>query len=352
MKAVVFEQHGGPEVLRVQEAPTPAIGPNDVLLRVKASAVNFNDIWARRGLPGVKVIFPHISGSDASGIVEEVGAGVPAGVVNVGDEVMVHGSLSCRLCAACTRGEEYFCKQFKEWGFRTGPYDGAHAEYARIPAVNVIPKPPNLTWEEAASFPLVLTTVWRMLVSRARIQPGDFVLIWGATGGLGVMAVQICKLFNAHAIAVSSHEEKLALARRLGADYTLNRVTDDIEKSVKEITNGRGVDICFEHVGESTWEQSVRMLRWGGTLVTCGATTGFLVPTDLRYLWNKQMNFLGSHFGSKAELLAAMEFVKSGQIRPVIHQALPMEAMAEAHTIMETSNVFGKIIISRNGNGH
>src|SRR6266852_8770647 len=193
MKAIVFEQNGGCEVLRYTDAPEPKAGPNDVVLKVKASACN----------------------------------------VKVGDEVVVHCGISCRECYYCTRGEEFFCHDFKIWGFQTGPLDGAHAEYCRVPAANVLAKPVNLSFEEAATVPLVLVTVWRMLVSRAHVQAGDFVLIWGASGGLGVMAIQIAKLFNARPIAVASSDEKLDLARKLGAEFVLNRRRDDIFSDVR-----------------------------------------------------------------------------------------------------------------------
>src|ERR1700691_3192399 len=215
MKAIMFERNGGYDVLKYADVAEPKAGPNDVVIKVKASACNFNDIWARRGLPGMKILMPHISGSDAAGVVVERGSEVHD--VAIGDEVVVHCGIACRHCYYCTRGEEFFCHDFKIWGFQTGPLDGAHGEYCKVPAVNVLAKPKNLTWEEAASMPLVLVTVWRMLVSRARIQAGDFVLIWGASGGLGVMAIQIAKLFNARPIAVASSDDKLELALKLGA---------------------------------------------------------------------------------------------------------------------------------------
>ena len=212
----------------------PKAGPNDVVLQVKASACNFNDIWARRGLPGMKIILPHISGSDASGVVVETGSEVHN--VKVGDEVVVHCGIACRQCDYCTRGEEFFCPDFKIWGFQTGPLDGAHGDYCRVPAVNVLPKPRNLTHVEAATMPLVLVTVWRMLVTRARIQAGDFVLVWGAAGGLGVMAIQIAKLYNARPIAVASGDDKLELCSKLGAEFVLHRKKHDVFQEVRKIT--------------------------------------------------------------------------------------------------------------------
>jgi alcohol dehydrogenase len=343
LKAIVFHEHGEVDRLKQEEIPEPAIGPNDCLIRVRAAGCNYNDIWARRGLPGVKIILPHVSGSDAAGEIVRTGEEVSG--LSEGDRVLVHPGLSCRVCQACTSGNELFCREFKIWGFQTGPNDGAYGEYARLPAANLIPIPASLSFEEAASLPLVLETTWRMLVTRAQIAPGAFVLIWGAAGGLGVMAIQVCRLFNAIPIAVVSSPQKAELVRLLGAEHVIDRKTEDVLARVRDITGRRGVDIVFEHVGEATWSQSVTALKWGGTIVVCGATTGFDAPTDLRFLWNKQQNHLGSHLGTKAELIAALRFVESGQIKPVIDQVLPMSAAAEAQTRMESDQAEGKLIL-------
>jgi alcohol dehydrogenase len=345
MKAVVFEEHGDIDVLQYKDVPEPKISANDVLIKVRASSCNYNDIWARRGMPGMSVIMPHISGSDAAGEIVEIGSEVTN--VKVGEEVIVHSSLSCGTCEACSRGDVFFCRQFKIWGFQTGPLDGGHAEYAKVPARNAIPKPKNLTWEQAASMPLVLFTAWRMLVTRAGVRPGDFVLVWGAAGGLGTMAVQICKLHGAKAIAVANSDGKLAVAQQLGAAYAINRSRQDVYEEVRKITERRGVDIVFEHTGEATWETSVRSLRWGGTLVTCGATTGFEAKTDIRLLWNKQLNLLGSHMGNKAELMEALRWVESGDIKPVVFLALPLQEAGLAQRAMEDGQVMGKLVLTR-----
>ncbi len=342
MKAVVFDGHGETDVLEYKDIPDPEIAPGEVLVRVRAASANYNDIWARRGLPGVQIIFPHVSGSDIAGEVVAVGSEVVG--LSVGDEVINHPGISCRLCAACARGDEFFCREFKIWGFQTGPLDGGHAEYVKLPSANVLPKPANISWEGAASLPLNLETVWRMLVTRARISPGQFVLIWGAAGGLGCMAIQVCKLFNARAIAVAASDEKLAVARELGAEFTINRKEQDVSQEVRNITERRGVDVVFEHVGEATWPTSVRSLRWGGTLVVCGATTGFEASTDLRFLWNKQLNFLGSHLASRSELMQALSFVNTGQIRPVVSTTLPLKDVRLGQEMMERDEVIGKIV--------
>jgi NADPH:quinone reductase-like Zn-dependent oxidoreductase len=343
MKAVVFETQGGPEVLQYKETPRPVAGHGEVLIQVKASACNYNDIWARRGLPGMEIILPHISGSDVSGVVAEIGPGVKN--VKVGDEVIVHCGISCRECEACIRGEEFFCKDFKIWGFQTGPLDGGHGEFCKVPAVNVVPKPAKLSHEEASTISLVLVTVWRMLVSRANIRAGDFVLIWGAAGGLGIMAIQVAKLFNARAIAIASGDDKLKMCTELGAEFVINRSKQDVFKEVRKVTGGKRADIVFEHTGADTWPISMQCLKWGGTIVVCGATSGFDAHMDIRLLWNKQQNYLGSHLGNKSELVDAMRFVESGQIKPVVGKVLPLKELGRAQDIMERNEVMGKIAI-------
>ena len=344
MKAVTFDRHGGVEVLQYRDdLPIPEISPNDVLVRIKAAAMNYNDLWARKGLPGMDFILPHISGTDGAGVVEAVGSQVTH--VAVGDEVMINGAFSCGHCTECNRGIPMFCEKFEIWGFQTGPNDGSEAEYGRVPARNVVPKPKNLSWEGAAAIGSVLVTVWRMLVVRAEMQPGDYVLVWGASGGLGSTAIQLCKAFGAKAIAIAGSDEKCQFATELGADFAINRNRQRINREVQKITNRRGVDIVLEHSGAETWETSTYCLKWGGTIVTCGATTGFNAPLDIRFLWNKQQNYLGSHMGSTAELVDALRFVENGHIKPVIMEVLPLEDIARGHEILESGDVKGKIVL-------
>jgi NADPH:quinone reductase-like Zn-dependent oxidoreductase len=264
--------------------------------------------------------------------------------VNEGDEVVVHPGLSCRTCDMCVTGQEFFCRQFRIWGFQSGPNDGGHSEYVTMPAVNVLPKPSNLTFEEAASMPLVLETAWRMLVSRAKIQPGEHVLIWGGVGGLGTMAIQICRMFGANPIPVVGGAEKIAKAEELGATDVIDRKSQDVVAEVKRITGKAGADVVFEHSGEETWPTSMASLRWGGRLVVCGASTGFNAVTDLRFLWNKQQNLLGSHLSNKAELSAALKAVERGDIKPVIDQVLPMSDVGKGQQLMEDLKVQGKVV--------
>lgn len=341
MKAVVFERHGGPEVLEYKDVPEPTIGPNEVLIKVMAAGFNYNDVWARQGA-NVEYPLPHIGGSDAAGVVVAVGEAVRN--VKVGDEVLTHCGISCRVCDACTRGEETLCRRFRLWGFQTGPLDGGHAEYAKLPEVNVVPKPPNISWEEAAALPLVLVSAWRQLVVRGGLKPGDFVLIWGAAGGMGTMAIQMCKLFNAHAIAVASSDEKLEVCAKLGAEYLINRKKQDVLQEVRRITERRGVDIVFEHPGAPTWPISIQAVKWGGVITTTGSTGGPIAETDLRHVFFRQLTIVGSLLGSKAELMDALKHVASGHLKPYISEVRPLKDLPYGHEVMEKDEIIGKMV--------
>ena len=361
MKAIVFERHGGPEVLELRDLPEPAPGPQDVLIEVKASGVNPNGYWARVGVNGRAFPLPMIPGSDASGIVRVVGDHVNN--VKVGDEVVVYCGISCRKCYRCVNGEEHICEQnggFRIWGFDTGPYQGAHAEHVTLPEHNVVPKPRGLSWEEAASFPLMLVTAWHMLVTNARIGANDVVLIRGAAGGLGVMAIQIAKLRGAVVIGVASSEPKAQLCHEVGADAVIIRPRTDgadsaaISKAflaeVKRLTAGyyrRGVDVVFDHVGGDTVMESIRALRHGGVMVTCGATSGYQTHVELANLFIQNKSIMGSTLGSKAELMQALRCVERGQIKPRVTEVLPLAECARAQEMLRTGTATGKVVLSR-----
>src|ERR1700722_5859441 len=287
MKAILFRKHGGSEVLEYTDAPTPSIRANEVLVRVRACALNHLDLWVRGGLPGVPIPLPHIPGSDIAGEIAGVGADVTT--VKVGQKVVLAPGVSCGKCAACLAGRDNFCRQFSNLGYMI---DGGCAEFVRCPEVNCLPYPENLSFEEAASIPLVFQTAWHMLVSRAELQAGEEVLILGAGSGVGSAAIQVAKFFGARVIATAGTDEKLAKARELGADHLINHKTQRIRDEVRRITNKRGVDVVFEHVGTATWDESVASLAVGGRLITCGATTGYDAKIDLRFLFSRQLSLL------------------------------------------------------------
>src|SRR6266550_1764234 len=340
MKAIIFNQHGGTEVLEYAEVADPNIKANEVLVAVKACALNHLDIWVRGGLPGIEIPLPHILGNDIAGVVREVGELVTW--VQPGDEVMVQPGVSCGHCLECLSGRDNMCDEYDIIGYRR---DGGYAELLAVPGVNVIPKPKNLTWPEAAALPLVTLTAWHMLVTRANVQPGEDVLVHAAGSGVGSLGIQIAKLLGARVLTTASSDDKLAKARELGADETINYSSDDWPKQVKRLTNGRGVDVVFEHTGAATWPGSILSLKKGGRLVVCGATSGFDSRTDLRHVFYRHLTILGSMMGSKADLLAAMKFIESGQIRAVVDRTLPLEEARKAHELMEDRAQFGKLVL-------
>ena len=340
MKAVVLNRHGGPEVLDYSDAPEPTIKSNEVLVEVKACALNHLDIWARGGLPGIDIPLPHILGNDIAGVVREVGALV--NWVEAGDEVMLQPGVSCGHCAECLAGRDNLCRDYDILGYRR---PGGYAELVAAPGVNVVPKPKILSWEEAAALPLVTVTAWHMLVTRAAVQPGEDVLVHAAGSGVGSIGIQIAKLRGARVIATASSDEKLAKAKELGADEVVNYSKEDWPKEVKWLTNRRGVDVVFEHTGAATWPGSIASLKPNGRLVTCGATSGYAAQTDLRQVFYRHITILGSFMGSKSELLAAMKFVEIGKIRAVVDQVLPLEQARRAHELMEDRAQFGKLVL-------
>ncbi len=340
MKAIIFEQHGGPEVLKFIEVANPLIKANEVLIEVRACALNHLDLWARNGLPGIKIPLPHILGNDVAGVVREVGELVTW--VKPGDEVMVQPGTSCGHCVECLAGRDNMCDEYEIIGYRR---NGGYAELLNVPGVNVIPKPKNLSWPEAAALPLVTLTAWHMLITRAQVQPGEDVLIHAAGSGVGSLGIQVAKLRGARVITTASSDEKLAKARELGAAATINYTRDDWPKEVRRLTGGQGVDVVFEHTGATTWPGSIVSLKKGGRLVTCGATSGYDARTDLRQVFYRHLTILGSMMGSKAELLAAMKFIESGQIRAIVDRTLPLAEARKAHELMEDRAQFGKLVL-------
>ena len=340
MKAAIFRQHGGPEVLEYADVPEPQIRANEVLVEVKACALNHLDMFARGGLPGIEISLPHILGNDIAGVVREVGDLVTW--VKSGHEVMVQPGVSCGHCEACLTGQDNLCREYDIIGYRR---NGGYAQFVAAPGVNIIPKPATLSWEEAAALPLVTLTAWHMLVTRANVQPGEDVLVHAAGSGVGSVAIQIAKLRGARVITTASTDEKLAKARELGADQTINYTRDDWPKEVRRLTNKKGVDVVVEHTGAATWAGSISALKNNGRLVTCGATSGFDAHTDLRQVFYRHLSLLGSFMGSKGELLEAMKFVREGRIRAVVDRVLPLSEARQAHELIEDRAQFGKIVL-------
>ncbi|HZH92402.1 MAG TPA: zinc-binding dehydrogenase [Pyrinomonadaceae bacterium] len=340
MKATIFRQHGGAEVLEYADVDEPRIRANEVLVEVRACALNHLDVWARKGLPGIEIPLPHILGNDIAGVVREAGEVVDW--VKPGDEVLLHPGVSCGHCAECLRGTDNLCASYDMLGYRR---DGGYAQLVAAPAVNVIPKPQNLSWEEAAALPLVTVTAWHMLVTRAAVQPGEDVLIHAAGSGVGSIGIQIAKLRGARVIATAGSDEKLEKARSLGADEVINYTRADWPKEVRRLTGKKGVEVVFEHTGAETWPGSISSLARDGRLVTCGATSGYDARTDLRQVFYRHLSLLGSFMGSKAELLDAMKFIERGQIRAVVDRALPLAEARRAHELMEDRAQFGKLVL-------
>ena len=339
MKAVRIHEFGGPEVLKFEDVPEPALRKDHVLIRVKACALNHLDLWIRKGLPGVKL--PHINGSDVSGDIAEVGEYIRD--LKPGQRVLLAPMTFCGHCAECAAGRENFCPQFSVLGYLN---DGGNAEFITIPRINVIPIPETLTYDKAASVPLVFLTAWHMLVERAQIKPGQLVLVLGAGSGVGSAAIQIAKLWGARVITTAGDETKLEKGRELGADYTINHYKQKISEEVRKITARRGVDIVFEHVGAATWEESLKSLRPGGTLVTCGATTGSEVKIEIRFLFSRQLSYLGSYMGTMGDLHEVLKFVFNGTLKPVVDKSFPLREAGAAHEYLERSAQFGKVILN------
>ena len=341
MKIVNIYEHGGPEVLRYEDAPEPQIKANEVLLRVRACSLNHLDLWVRQGIPGVKFPFPHVLGSDIAG--EVVAAGELCERVKPGQRVLLSPGTSCRQCEQCVAGNDNRCRRYTLFG--TGR-TGGNREYMAVPEYTVIPIPDAMTFEEAAAVPLVFLTAWHMFFSRADLQAGEDVLVLAASSGVGSAAIQIAKLFHCRVIATAGGEEKLAKALELGADHVVDHYTGDIAGEVKKITGKRGVDVVIEHVGAATWAKSVESLAPGGRLVTCGSTTGHDVKIDLRYLFSKQQTLHGSYMGKMSELHRVLKFIFAGKLKPVIDRAYPLSEIAAAHERLEKKEQFGKVIVT------
>jgi NADPH:quinone reductase-like Zn-dependent oxidoreductase len=341
MKAAVFDEFGGPEVLRIERVPVPVPDPGEVLVRVRASGLNHLDLWLRRGLP-IETTMPHIGGSDIAGEVMGVGAGAGTGVgVGVGTRVLVNPSVSCGDCEWCDRGEEPLCADYKIIGEHL---NGGFAEYVVVPAANLLAIPDSMSFEDAAAAPLVYLTAWRGLMTRGRLKPGETVLVTGASGGVATAAIQIAKYAGAKVLAVTSttHVERV---RALGADVVYDRTNGEFSKQLWTDTGKRGVDVVLDSTGEALWAQNVRSLARGGRLVVYGATTGPKAELDLRVVFWKQIEIIGTTMSNRTEFGEVMTHVFSGALKPVIDTVMPLEQIREAHERLERGDAFGKIVL-------
>lgn len=341
MNAIRFHSFGGVEVLRYEDVPTPSLSPTDVLVQVKAASLNHLDVWVRSGARERKIPLPHIPGSDASGIVAEVGSAVAS--VRKGDRVLISPGISCGHCAMCLGGRDNLCSTFHVLGTLE---DGTYSEYVKIPALNAVPIPEGMDFNQAAAVPLVFLTAWHMLVTLSQVRNGETVLVHGAGSGVGSAGIQIAKLFGARVITTAGSEEKLAKAKELGADECINYRERDFVEEVRQLTEKRGVDVVFEHIGGEIFEKSITVLTKGGRLVTCGATTDYVGKVDLRYVYSRHLTLFGSFMGTKRELLEVLKFFPTGKLRPVVDSVFPLAQAAEAQRRMEERKHFGKIVLS------
>jgi NADPH:quinone reductase-like Zn-dependent oxidoreductase len=341
MKAVTLRAHGGLDALRLEALPDPEAAPGRVVVRVRAVALNHLDVWVRQGWAGLKLAFPHVLGADVAGVVEAIGPGVEG--VAPGDEVVLNPGLSCGRCRACLSGDDVMCRSYAILGEHVA---GGYAERVSAPAQNVLPKPRNLSFDEAACVPLTFLTAWHALVARAQVRPGETVLVHAAGSGVGAAGIQIAKLLGATVITTAGSDEKCERGRQLGADHAIHYGRHDFGAEVKRLTDKRGVDVVFEHVGKATWERSLLALRRGGRLVTVGATTGYDPPTDLRHVFYKSLSVLGSTMGSKGELFDVLALVEQGRLRPVLDRVMPLAEAPAAQKLLEDRQNFGKIVLN------
>jgi len=341
MLAVTIRAHGGPEQVQIDDVPRPPDpGPRDVVVALKAAALNHLDVHVVRGLPGVPPSFPHVMGADGAGVVEAVGTEVTG--VKPGDRVVVNPGVSCGTCDYCAAGEHSLCTTFRLLGEHL---PGTFAEAITLPAVNVEPIPAHVPWTEAAAFPLTFVTAWRMLVTRAALRPGETVLIWGIGGGVALAALAIAKQRGARVVVTSSSDAKLERARALGADHTLNHAATDVSREVRALTGRRGAEVVVETTGAATWDHSLRALARGGRLVTCGATTGPDVGLDVRRVFWHQFSILGSTMGNRAEFREVVGLLASGALHPEVDRVMPVREARAAFERMASGRQFGKLVL-------
>jgi NADPH:quinone reductase-like Zn-dependent oxidoreductase len=343
VKAVILKRFGGPDGLERVLLADPAPAAGEVLLRVRACALNRLDLWIRQGLPSAKISLPFILGSDAAGDIAALGAGVEN--FKIGDRCAVHPGRCCGQCVACTEGREPDCPNYGIIG-AYGGHPGAYAELLCVPAHCLLPMPQTLSFIEAASAPLTFLTAWHMLITLAKLQPHETLLIIGAGAGVSTAALAIAKWSGARVIATSTSADKLARARALGADETIHHPPEDLARSVRRLTHGRMVDAVIEHVGPAVLGDALKCLRRSGRLVTCGATSGPVAEIDLRYVFDRQLNIMGARMGSLAEMRRVWSLLSAGALKPVIDRTFTLEQAAAAHDYLSSRTQFGKVVLT------
>jgi len=340
MEAMVLERHGGPDVLERKTVEIGEPGPREVRVRIAAVAMNHMDLWVRRGLPNLKHDYPHRLGCDIVGEVDALGPGARAGTV--GQRVMVQPGLSCGVCPACAAGRDNLCKQYRIHGENA---QGGYGQLIHVPDVNLLALPDDLGFVEAAALPLCTLTAWQAMYRKANVTPNQTVLVQAAGSGVGSIAIQLCKLAGARVITTVGSPGKVEPARELGADEVILYREQDLAKECKRLTEGRGVDVVLDHVGGEVFEKSIRAVAWGGRIVTVGATAGFTPKVDLRHVFFRQIEILGSTMGSRGDLAAAMPLIAEKRIRPVVGLLRSLWDAREAHEALEARRVFGKVVL-------
>lgn len=328
-------------MLTLEDIDKPSPKRGEALVKIKAVALNHLDLFVRRGIPGMKLPLPMIPGSDMAGVVESLGEGTDEKWKD--KRVIINPGFGCGKCHYCREGETSLCAKYHIFGELC---DGGYGEYISVPEEQLLEMPEKVTFEEAAAFPLVFLTAWRMMVRKAQVRPLEDVLVLGGGAGVGMAVIQICKLFGARVIATASTEEKLEKLRELGVDKTINYVENpDFHRDIRGLTGGKGADIVVDYIGKDTWVKSMKSLRQGGRLVTCGATTGPFPKTDLRHIFFRQLTVYGSTMGSHNDLEAALSAWKAGKLKPLVDRVLPLEEAAKAHKLLEDRKVFGKVVL-------
>ncbi len=340
MKAVWVSDHGGPEVLEVIDRPRPDPGPGEVRVRVRAAALNHLDLWVRRGVEGHRFPLPLITGCDGAGEVDALGEGVQS--IREGQRVAIAPGISCGVCDPCCAGKHNLCRYYGIFGETR---DGTDAEWICIPEQNALPMPDEMSFVDAAATPLVFLTAWHMLKNRCVLQPGETVLVHAAGSGVSMAAIQIAALLGARVLATASRSEKLEKARQLGAEVAINYAEEDFTRVVRDVTSKRGVDVVVDHVGAENITKSLRCLAKGGRVVTCGATAGPKLESDLRLIFFKSLSLLGSTMGGLGDMRDVWKLVASGRMRPVVAEVMPLEEVRRAHELLESRAVFGKVVL-------